>query len=330
MGAHAFPPMALHDQAMRRGPRADEKAPLHGEVLTPEEERLLRGRPPTRALRWCAESVGRGAAVLDVRPLAGGTSSAVHAVDLRDGRGVVRRLVLRRFVRADWLAEEPDLAAQEAVALTIAQAVAVPTPVLVAHDPDGGRVGAPAILMTRLDGAVIWRPADLEPFLRDLAAILPAIHAAPVSAARPLRPYSPYGLRITGPPRWTARPAMWRQALAALRDPPPMRRRCFVHRDFHPGNVLWRDGAVTGLVDWASASVGDPDADVGHCRMNLAGVLGVEAADRFLALHRSVAGAGDYHPFWDIAAALGGFEDADLDAWTPADEEFLARAVARL
>jgi hypothetical protein len=207
MGAHAFPPMALHDQAMRRGPRADEKAPLHGEVLTPEEERLLRGRPPTRALRWCAESLGRGAAVLDVRPLAGGTSSAVHAVDLRDGRGAVRRLVLRRFVRADWLAEEPDLAAQEAVALTIAQAVAVPTPVLVAHDPD---------------------------------------------------------------------------------------------------------------------------ADVGHCRMNLAGVLGVEAADRFLALHRSVAGAGDYHPFWDIAAALGGFEDADLDAWTPADEEFLARAVARL
>ena len=329
MGAHAFPG-ALHDFDMRHEPRGDETAPLHGEVLSPEEERLLRGRPPASALRWCAESVGRGATVVDVRPLAGGTSSAVHAVDLRDARGGLRRLVLRRFVRADWLAQEPDLAVQEAAALTVAASVAVPTPLLVAHDADGARAAAPAILMTRLEGAVVWRPADAESFLRDLAAILPALHAAPLPEPAALRAYSPYGLRISGPPPWSARPAMWRRALAAFRGPPPVARRCFIHRDFHPGNVLWRAGTVSGLVDWASASVGEPDADVGHCRMNLARVLGLEAADRFLALHRSVAGAGDYHPFWDIAAALGGFEDADLDAWTPADEEFLARAVARL
>jgi aminoglycoside phosphotransferase (APT) family kinase protein len=329
MGAHAFPG-ALHDSAMRHEPRGNEAAPLHGEVLSPAEERLLRGRPPASALRWCAAAVGRGATVIDVRPLAGGTSSAVHALDVRDARGAVRRLVLRRFVRADWLALEPDLAVREAAALTVAAAVAVPTPLLVADDPDGAHAGVPAILMTRLEGAVVWRPADAESFLRHLAAILPALHGAPLPEPPTLRPYSPYGLRISGPPPWSGRPAMWRRALAAFREPPPRARRCFIHRDFHPGNVLWRAGTVCGLVDWASASVGDPDADVGHCRMNLARVLGLEAANRFLALHRSVAGAGDYHPFWDIAAALGGFEDADLEEWTAADEEFLARAVAAL
>ena len=80
------------------------------------------------------------------------------------------------------------------------------------------------------------------------------------------------------------------------------------------------------MIDWASAAVGDPRADVGHCRVNLAGVLGLDAADRFLAL----CDVGDYHPYWDIVAALGGFDAATLDRWTAAEEEFLARAVARL
>jgi aminoglycoside phosphotransferase (APT) family kinase protein len=90
--------------------------------------------------------------------------------------------------------------------------------------------------------------------------------------------------------------------------------------------VLWTNGRVSGVVDWPNASIGDPSADVGHCRMNLAGTLGLEAADRFLEL----TGIDDYHPYWDIAAALGGFDSATLAQWTPVDEEFLARAVRRL
>jgi hypothetical protein len=38
----------------------------------------------------------------------------------------------------------------------------------------------------------------------------------------------------------------------------------------------------------------------------------------------------DYHPYWDISAAIGGLdEDAD-DQPSPADEQFLAAAIARL
>jgi aminoglycoside phosphotransferase (APT) family kinase protein len=310
-----------------RPARPDVAVPLHGDAIAPDEERLLRGTPPARALRWCEAAVGGGASVVDVRPLTGGTSSAVHALDVRDGRGRTRPLVLRRFVRADWLADEPDLAPHEAAVLTVAAASPVPTPHLVAVDADGARAGAPALLMTRLEGAVVWRPAELEPFLRDLAALLPAIHATPVPSGIRLRDYSPYGLRISGPPPWTSRPAMWRRALAAFQQPPQTGERCFIHRDFHPGNVLWRAGVVSGVVDWASASVGPPDADVGHCRMNLARVLGVAAAERFLALHRSITGAGAYSGYWDVAAALGGFEDADVERWSPAEEDFLARAV---
>ena len=178
--------------------------------------------------------------------------------------------------------------------------------------------------MTRLPGAVEWAPADLDGFLRGLAALLPAIHATPVGPG--LQDYAPYPLETSRPPAWTARPDVWERGFAVFDEPPPGDERRFIHRDFHPGNVLWSRGAVTGVVDWASTSIGSPCADVGHCRLNLAGVLGLDAADRFLEL----CDVGDYHPYWDIVAALGGFDGATLESWTAPEEEFLARAVARL
>ena len=63
--------------------------------------------------------------------------------------------------------------------------------------------------------------------------------------------------------------------------------------------------------------------------MNLAGSLGLAAADRFLAAHRTLTGRGPYDPYWDVAAALGGFEDADVATWTRLDAAFLAAAVTR-
>lgn len=51
--------------------------------------------------------------------MSGGTSSAVHIVQLEARCGERLRLVLRRYVCDDWLAEEPDLAAREAHALRV-------------------------------------------------------------------------------------------------------------------------------------------------------------------------------------------------------------------
>lgn len=299
------------------------RSPPHGFELTPELHVLLRGEPPAEALRWCEGVVGGGAEVFGVAPLPGGTASAVHAVDVRDARGRVRRLVLRRFVRRDWLAEEPDAPQREAKALEIVEGCPVPTPRLLAVDALGERADVPALLMTRLGGSVDWTPAELEPFLARLAAALPVIHATAIPVRAALPEYEPYQPRPARPPAWSARPEVWRRAFEVFDGPPPPHERCFIHRDYHPGNVLWSDGAVSGVIDWSNASIGSPNADIGHCRFNLAGYIGIEAAERFLEL----TGRVDYHPYWDIAAALGGFDDGDLDA---RGEEFVAYAVGRL
>jgi aminoglycoside phosphotransferase (APT) family kinase protein len=305
---------ALGEGGTERG----ELARLHGYELTHDAERLLRSPPPARAIAWCEDAAG--VRVAAVRALHGGMSSAVHALDLADGRA----LVLRRFVRPEWLAEEPDVPFREAAALELLRDRPLPAPRLVASDPSGADAGDPAVLMTRLPGAIEWAPADLEGFLRGLAALLPAIHATPIGPGLPA--YEPYALETRRPPAWTTRPHVWERGFAVFEDRPPSDERRFIHRDFHPGNVLWTGGAVTGVVDWASTSIGARSADVGHCRVNLAGVLGLGAADRFL----EHCGMPDYHPYWDIVAALGGFDDATFARWTPVEEEFLARAVARL
>jgi aminoglycoside phosphotransferase (APT) family kinase protein len=123
---------------------------------------------------------------------------------------------------------------------------------------------------------------------------------------------------------------VWWTAIEVFEGPPPVVERCFIHRDYHPGNVLWSRGRVTGIVDWGHASIGSPYADVGHCRVNLAYQVGQEAAHRFLAHYQDLTGRRGYHPYWDIVAAIGGMDESVDEAPNPRDERFLANAVAQL
>lgn len=53
-------------------------------------------------------------------------------------------------------------------------------------------------------------------------------------------------------------------ARAAAPDP------ALLHRDFRPANLLFRDGAVAGVVDWERAVAGDPLYDLVKAEMNFA------------------------------------------------------------
>jgi len=61
-----------------------------------------------------------------------------------------------------------------------------------------------------------------------------------------------------------------------------------LHRDFHPGNVLWQRGRVSCVVDGQAAS--PAMADVAHCRVNLL-TLGSGAPERFTSMWERAAGA---------------------------------------
>jgi len=259
--------------------------------------------PSPTALRWVADSVGAGATIRAVSPLAGATSSLLHSIEVIY-QGRVVKTVLRQFVDADWLAVEPDLARHEAASLNKAASANVPTPTLIAYDEKGDVCSMPSTLVTLLPGAVDLKPADFDHWLRGMAAALRCVHK--IEAVDFPWEYFPYNdLAQLQVPDWSAFPEHWAKAIEIVQGPIPRARECFIHRDYHPNNVLWQGSRISGVVDWVNACRGAPGIDVGWCRQNLAGLYGVAAADRFLEAYLTEAGADfEYHPFWDLITLI--------------------------
>ncbi|HEU5391480.1 MAG TPA: phosphotransferase [Streptosporangiaceae bacterium] len=196
------------------------RSAAHGFCDDEATRRLLRSRPPRQALAWAAACLG--GPVISARALRGGMSSAVHLLTVADGAGRRRPAVLRRYVRPELNAEEPDIAEREARALRAAEIVSVPTPTLLAVDPAGTQAGVPAVLMSRLPGRVDWWPSDTGRWLRRLAEVLPAIHAAPQPPARLIGPFSPSLPASYQPPPWARYPRVWERAADISRGPVPV------------------------------------------------------------------------------------------------------------
>ena len=102
---------------------------------------------------------------------------------------------------------------------------------------------------------------------------------------------------------------MYEEAFARLAEPEPAYEPTFLHRDFQPGNVLWQDGGVTGVVDWVETSTGPSDLDVAHCASNLATLHGAEVG---WAFHEAYAAAGgdvaedrDARVYWRLLDLVG-------------------------
>jgi aminoglycoside phosphotransferase (APT) family kinase protein len=106
-------------------------------------------------------------------------------------------------------------------------------------------------------------------------------------------------------PGWSKHPEVWKRALDVVHGSAPSFRSCFVHRDYHPSNVLWSSGRVSGIVDWVNGCRGPAGIDVAWCRHNLANLHGVATADDFLAAYIAAAGSDfTYDPYWDLMSVI--------------------------
>jgi aminoglycoside phosphotransferase (APT) family kinase protein len=266
---------------------------------------------------WLASVLGSYPADGAVARLPASTSSVL----VLDGGQVLRWYDDGRF-----LAVEPDAIAREAAALTALAGSGVPAPRLIAASE---RAPA-AVLMTRLVGS-----PDLD--IPDPAAtidLLDAIHAVPPG---PMTRWSYHGYhedRDLARPGWWRDAGLWERAASQTTTARPGGTAVLIHRDFHPGNLLWSGRALTGIVDWVNACVGPAEVDTAHLRVNLAVLEDVPNADRVVA--------GD--PAWDIEAAFDFLDWGSRDAieawpgpWPALDaatarirlESFVARALAQ-
>ncbi|MEV5030524.1 phosphotransferase family protein [Paenibacillus sp. LPE1-1-1.1] len=258
---------------------------------------------PERLLKWAAAAVHPLAAVQSVDRLHGGMSSIVHSITLMV-LGVESKVVLRQFDNADWLKQEPDLALHEAESLRWAAKTGVPTPRILAFDETGRDCGIPAVLMTQLEGSVDLQPPNMALWVDGLAKTLAQIHTTEANG-HPWSYFTYNDVSSLEAPSWSGNKDSWNKIIAIVKGPRPDTKPCFIHRDYHPTNVLWHHNQISGVVDWVNACQGPAGIDVGHCRLNLAQLYGKKTADAFLTAYEKHAGpAYHYEPYWDCLSLI--------------------------
>lgn len=254
------------------------------------------------ALEWLARTTGVAARHLGIVRMQGATSSSVFLIQCVSGT-TSRRYVLRVLDNEEWLAEEPDLAAHEAAALEEARRAGLRAPNPVAYSSVDAGFGAPVVLMSFLEGRIVLRPADFQAWLDGLAGQLASIHRHTADTFQ-WRYRSWVDESALTPPAWTTIPRVWERAIERVLGTAPDARPVFIHRDYHPANVLWHNGAVSGVVDWINACRGPAQVDVAHCRINLAQMFGPAAATQFLDAYTRLADEFEHSPYWDVEAIL--------------------------
>ncbi|MFJ9804798.1 phosphotransferase family protein [Streptomyces wuyuanensis] len=276
------------------------------------------GRTATGA--WVADHLAEGERVTGAVRLRGGWTSEMRRLAVTGPAGE-RTLVLRSFVKPFFVRHAPGLLTREANVLRLLAPTDVPAASFVAVDATAEHCAHPSLLMSLLPGEVrVDDDGDAGRRARLLADQLLRIHRVPVTGATRPRAYQAWtSAARVAPPSVTLRPGLWRRAVDVIRQAPPAYRGCFLHRDFHPGNVLFTgagdDLRISGVVDWVETSWGPADLDVAHCSSALALLYGAPAGMRFADLYATAGGTltGDpsAHLYWRLLDALAFAPDAE-------------------
>lgn len=207
--------------------------------------------------------------------------------------------VVRVFPKGADGAAEREYVAMDAVARH-----SLPVPAVVAR---GAVAGRPVLVSTFISGTLAFQMLDAHPDqAHELGLTIGEIFGQLHQIAAPAR------LRAGGD-SWIDRGGPALSSIRHLLEAVPNQDR-LLHLDYHPKNLLIRDGRVVGIVDWENALPGPPHMDLARSRAILrAAVFGgpipaerQEAAVRFeqglVVGHTKVIGA-DLHP--DLSTAWG-------------------------
>ncbi|MEU1622682.1 phosphotransferase [Streptomyces sp. NPDC005722] len=268
------------------------------------------GWTATRA--WVDRHLPEGERVASAERLRGGWTSRMRRLHVT-GPGGGRQLVLRSFVEPFYRRHAEGLLTREARILTLLGPTAVPAAELHALDATAEHCDHPSLLMSLLPGEVRLEDAEAGARAWLMARQLVRVHGLDAGEGDRPRAYQAWTApERVRPPAATGRPDLWARAVDVIRRDPPAHEGCFLHRDFHPGNVLFTGHGthlrVSGVVDWVETSWGPADLDVAHCATALALLHGPGAGMRFADLYTAAGGhlaaSPGAHLYWRLLDAL--------------------------
>ena len=254
------------------------------------------------------------ASLESIDALEGGVSATMAKIVVRFADGPQNKYVVR--TPGKWTREEPPgFIEREFAILKAVYRAGVHSPKPVFLEPEGS--DDRFYILEYIEGVPDLAPTDAAAYGRTFAELHAQIHGLDLvqHGLRDTR-HLPTKIRKLGDasdPR--VREAEARAALgqATVLDDvnPPV----FRHGDLWPGNVLWLDGEVSGIVDWENASIGEPLFDIAITRLDLLWVAGWEAADAFTERYRSLKAIDSSQlAKFDLVAALRLWGDMELIA----------------
>lgn len=268
-------------------------------------------------LSQLAELLFPGSTVINKEALPGGLSARTTAVSLT-------------HPSVDLIIRQPDTQAADAAinefrVLQRVHELGLHAPEPLWLDTTGALLGSPGVVMRRIDGEPDYDPADRGGAARLMATQLARLHGAAV-----------FRFDLSFLPHADGRIGAMIQNLHHAPDPlwqeQDVRQRvleawpvshcnldALLHGDFWPGNVLWRDGKLAGVVDWEDAMLGSPLLDFAIARLDILLIFGDTALVEFDARYRAnVSHNFTNLPLWDLVAALrlGRFTKSMAQGWS--------------
>jgi aminoglycoside phosphotransferase (APT) family kinase protein len=258
--------------------------------------------PSSGALDAVRRLAGSSATILTVTCLEGGQHADTWRVDTENP---AFSAVVREFPVAD------SAGAREQRVLRTLDGLGGLAPVLLGGDLNAQWSERPTTLISWLDGQADITPTDPERWAHELGSALAVVHALPserltcFASVFDRSEGSQDGL--DGPLAAEVR-SRWEQVTAAPE--------VLTHQDYWSGNVVWRDGILTGIVDWSGAARGPRGFDLGWCRLDLVLLFDEQIADVFLSAYEAAIGwsIGDVG-LWDGWAVARSHDS--VVSWVP-------------
>lgn len=257
------------------------------------------------ALQQLVERFAPGGRLLHAAGLHGGVSAQTAAIDVEYANGERRQFVVRRHGEID-RAANPRIARDEfhLLEIVLQHGLAVPAPVYL--DESCVLFPTPLLVIELIDGTPDAAPSERNTYAGQAARELARIHTIRDSPQLSFLPRQArtIGQRTTPLDRSLGEGRI-RSALESAQPVQQVNGNVLLHGDYWPGNLLWSEGQLVGVVDWEDARVGDPLSDLSNARMEIAIARGRRTMEAFTAHYLSLTDIDvSALAWWDLRAAL--------------------------
>jgi len=232
-------------------------------------------------------------------------------VEVERPDGSRHRLVVRRGRRPD--AERHTLSfGSEFEVLRFLETRGIPVARPRAFDDSGRILAQDYVVLDFVQGTTGFTSGDPVRMAVRMADVMAAIHDLDAGDASlpvlPLHLDRMQGWVITDLTRRPPDPSLREDLVRSHLDdhwPPRATERCLLHADYFPGNIVWDGDEIAAVIDWESAAIGDPMADIATTRLDLRWAYGAEVADEFTQRYLTVTGrSATTLPVWELVVSL--------------------------